>query len=290
MKQALVLASLVGAALAAGSSTAAQAAEATSVEGSLTADPLSQKIDEALGATSASPARAPRPDKPPTGAAAKRLKQAIGALREQLLAATASASADSGGPLPGAELRCALGILHAHAGELPRAQLHLAACALLPEAAPLRERGESAHSAVARALRASSLSPLDVSTAEPGWATSVESFAEAACLTPCTLWLPAGKHKLSLAPTAAALAAGRGVTTRQFTAERGNRGAIFVEAPPPPPGKAGTGFVDLTAEAVLEAPMTTRPAPEKHRTLMPLRYRRGLSPGATGPVQPPRSN
>jgi hypothetical protein len=297
MKQLLVLVFGLSAALAAGTGAPAHAAGATAAgDAPASEEALLPRIADVLGAERAG--KAPRPEKPLTGATARHLRQTLTAWRERLLASATAAASPSGatasGParaiagaapaaLPDAALRCALGVLHAHAGELARAQLHLAACALIAEAAPLRQRGDQAQAAVSRALRASSLSPLDLATAAPGWVATVEGYAEGACLTPCTLWLPAGKHRLRLAPTAAALASGRGAITRQFVAERGNRGAIFVEAPPPPPGAAGTGFVDLAEEVALEAPQTTRPAPEKHRSIMPDRYRRGLSPSTGAP-------
>ncbi len=244
-------------------------------------DEASAVLDQTLGAaTAASPT-----GKAPGRAQAQKLREATARLRQQVIEGAGGASSSAvAPPLPDGELRCALGVLHAHAGELPRAQLHLAACQQPTVCEPLRERGARAQSAVARALRASTLSPLDLGTTPPGWIVTVEEFPESLIVAPYTVWLPAGPHRLRFAATARALAAGGpDVIARQITTERHARAAVFVEAPVVVRKEPGTGLVSFEEDVVREPPQTTRPAPEKHRTMMPPRYRRGLY--ARAPVE-----
>lgn len=265
-------------------------------------DEASAVLARTLGAPAATPT-----GKAPGRALAQKLREATARLRQQVIdgaaasivaagassnaAAGASSSAAAGAaavspatPLPDVELRCALGVLHAHAGELSRAQLHLAACEQPAVCEPLRERGARAQSAVARALRASTLSPLDLGTTPSGWVVTVEEFPDSLIVTPHTMWLPAGPHRLRFAATAKALAAGGpDVIARQVTTERHARAAVFVEAPVVVRKEPGTGKVSFEEDAVREPQQTTRPPPEKHRSMLPARYRRGLD--ARAPVE-----
>lgn len=211
--------------------------------------------------------------KPATGARARRIQEAIEPLREQVMATNREGDENLF-----VEQRCALGILHAHAGELARAQLHLAVCAWSQVGELLRERGADAQAAVSRALRKSALSPIDVSTTPPGWVAIVDDFPEAVFLTPFTLWLPAGPHRVHFARTMTSLRSGGDqVITRELTAKSGKRGTLFVEEPAAPVKAPGTGVIKFDEEVALEPPQTTRPPPEKHRPLIPARYRRGLN-------------
>lgn len=204
----------------------------------------------------------------------KQLAREVAALRAGL-AAPPDAVADQA--LPRAAERCALGVLYAHAGELPMAQLHLAACAQPGVGPSLRQRGDEAEAAVARALRKTSLATIDISTTPPGWLGALDAHPEALFVTPITLWLPAGAHPVRLAPSRRALEEGGAeVVRREIKAEPHRRGTLFVEAPQRPARAPGTGVVKFDEEAALEPPQTTRPPPEKHRPLIPERYRRGL--------------
>lgn len=259
-------------------------------------DPRCEESSAVLERTLGGAAASAPTGKAPGRALAQRLREAATWLRQQVIdgAGGATSAAPSAGPsamaapsaaspLPDVELRCALGVLHAHAGELSRAQLHLAACEQPTVCAPLRERGARAQAAVARALRASSaLSPLDLGTTPPGWVVTVEEFPESLVVTPHTLWLPAGPHRLRFAATAAALAAGGpDVIARPITTERHARAAVFVEAPVAVRKEPGTGKVSFEEDVVREPQQTTRPPPEKHRSLLPARYRRGLEARAS---------
>jgi hypothetical protein len=211
--------------------------------------------------------------KPATGARARRIQGAIEPLSEQVIATNRE-----GEEARFVEQRCALGILHAHAGELARAHLHLALCDWSEVDEPLRERGADAQAAVARALRKSDLSPIDVSTTPPGWVAVVDDFPEAVFLTPFTLWLPAGAHRVRFARAMTSLRSGGDqVIIRELTTKNGKRGTLFVEEPAAPVTTPGTGVIKFDEEVALEPPQTTRPPPEKHRPLIPARYRRGLN-------------
>lgn len=223
----------------------------------------------------------------PSGTAPSRkqrqaIEREIAARRAQL--AKAPEAAPGAEQLPLAEERCALGVLHAHAGELALAQLQLAACEQPGVGEALRQRGGEAQSAVARALRKSSLSPIDISTTPAGWFGSLEAQPDGLFLTPITLWLPAGKHAVTLAPSLAGLRQPEAVH-RELKVEPQRRGSLFYEAPPPTSKAPGTGVVKFEEEAALEPPQTTRPPPEKHRPLIPERYRRGLGVTAEEPRQ-----
>jgi hypothetical protein len=252
------------------------------------------RCDEASAVLAQTLGDAPAPTgRAPARALAQKLRDVTASVRQQLLdgastsaspASSAASALSSSSPLPDVELRCALGVLHAHAGELARAQLHLAACDQPSVCEALRERGGRAQAAVARALRASALSPLDIDAKPSGWLATVEEFPESLVVTPHTLWLPAGLHRLRFAASAAALAAnGPGVIARPITTERHARAAVFVEAPVVARKEPGTGVVSFEEDVVREPPQTTRPAPEKHRSLLPARYRRGLT--ATAAVE-----
>jgi hypothetical protein len=259
MKQAL--ASLICGCAAIG--TAAPTAEAGDASGPAT-------VEAAAGAAAPS-------GKPATGARARRIQQAIAPLREQLMK-DARGEATGAEGLSLVEQRCAIGILYAHAGELARGQLHLAACERPELGEPLRERGSEAQAAVARALRKSTLSPIDISTTPVGWVATVEDFPEGVFVTPIALWLPAGPHRLHFAPTMSALrGGGPEVLTRELTTKRDTRGTLFVEAPAAANKTPRTEVANFNEEVALEPPQTTRPAPEKHRPLIPPRYGRGLN-------------
>jgi hypothetical protein len=210
----------------------------------------------------------------PTSASRRAAAEAIAGLRKRLEGP--DGSGEDG--LAHTAVRCALGVLYSHRGEWSRAQLDLAACEQPRVAQPLQDLGRGALIVTDKALRRSDLCPVDIATTPPGWIAVVEAFPQAPFLTPHTVWLPDGSHRLRLARTRAALARnGRDVVVRQVIAHDGKRGAVFVEAPALPATTAGVGFVDVSAEAVLDPPHAGAPPAEPHRSILSQRYRRGIA-------------
>lgn len=206
-------------------------------------------------------------------------------LGDQLRRKIATTNPDGALGIPAAKERCVLGILMAHAGDLPRAQLLLGACLAPDVGGELRERGGQTRAVVARALRKSALSPVDLDTNPTGWLVTVEGFPEAMVAMPYTPWLPAGKHVLRFAPSAAALrAGGAAVITRELQVTAHSRGSLFVEAPAPSRKPVGTVKVSFEQEAAIEAPHAGPPPPHKHESMLPDRYRKGL--GVAMPDEP----
>lgn len=199
-----------------------------------------------------------------------------------LRTALAATKAEQPG-LPGAALRCALGLV---LESLHVARRHLAACdePSVPQA--LRERGEQRRAELDGKLRHSELAPFDLSSEEPGWLGALDDAPEAWFPLPHTAWLPDGKYVLHLAPSAAALAAGGG-ERRALVAEAGKRGAVHVAPPRQRAVKTGPAVIDLGEDAVLEAPNAGPPPPEPHRSLLPGKYQRGLRASAEAQAAAP---
>jgi hypothetical protein len=262
---------------------AASAAGGGGADGGGHSDDASAAADEEAEARLVAQLAEVLPETPPARPA--RLRRGAERLAEQLRHKIAATSPDGAPGIPAADERCALGVLAAHAGDLPRAQLLLAACLAPDVGGELRERGGQSRAKLARALRKSELSPVDLDTNPSGWLATVEGFPEAMVMMPYTPWLPPGKHVLRFAPSAAALrAGGAAVITRELELARHSRGSLFVEAPVAPRQAVGTGTVTFEDEAALEAPHAGPPPPEKHRSMLPERYRKGL--GVAMPEEP----
>ncbi|HLU64677.1 MAG TPA: hypothetical protein VKZ63_00285 [Kofleriaceae bacterium] len=187
------------------------------------------------------------------------------------------AAAAPPGALAGPDDPCSAGLAHERAGDLPRAHLALQRClASAGEAAPAE--AQAARARVVRGLAASDHAPVSFSVKPAGVALRIPPFTSDAPLgEPYVIWLPPGRHAFT--------ASAPGYQDLTGTIEiTGRERLLLTVALEPLPDAPSSTTVDFGEDgpAVDDAIVTPDPRPKKHKTLIPERFRRGLTarPGA----------
>jgi hypothetical protein len=201
-------------------------------------------------------------------------------LAAALVFAPASARADDDSASDAATARCSRGLDHAAKLDLPRAALYLDGCDRLGLPEELAGRVRRARAEVAAKLENSKLSALTILTTPEGLLAETTALPGERFTTPATIWAKAGDYTVNVALDAAALDAGRGMTTNA-TLEVFSRRTVILDLPvkraAPRDGK-----LDFTEDVPEQTAHAGPPPAVKHGTMMPKKY---LQPDGGGGIR-----
>ncbi|NVB80685.1 MAG: hypothetical protein HOV81_19980 [Kofleriaceae bacterium] len=175
--------------------------------------------------------------------------------------------------------RCAAGLEFAKKGDLPRAALYLDGCTELALPADLADEVGKASADVMKKLRASELSALSISTTPSGLIGQTDALPGETFTTPATIWTRAGTYNVVVAADAAALAAGKGVSS-VAKVEPHSRGGVIINAATKEP-TTKDGVVDFTEDTPEQSAHEGPPPAVKLPRVMPKKYL-----GPVGPAGP----
>jgi hypothetical protein len=159
--------------------------------------------------------------------------------------------------------RCTLGAVYAKRNDLPRAALYLDGCsdADLPEDIGVEIRKTDRE--LKKKLR--DLSTIELVTRPAGMTVAVDKLPGESFVAPTTIWVPAGKYKLTAT-------AGDRVLAQTISVGPRARVPAILEAP------AGTKIapreqrVDFSQENAAESQQSGPPPAVKHKTMLPSKY------------------
>lgn len=160
------------------------------------------------------------------------------------------------------DARCALGVVYARKRDLSRAMLYLAGCADRADlAAAIASDVTRTARDVERAVAASDLSKLEVTTKPTGMTAEIDALPGERFATDATLWLEAGSYDVR------ATSADGKVLVNHVEVKPHSQGLVLLDSgPTKKPAEPKTINVDLTAEPAdrIDGP----PPPQKHPPLI----------------------
>lgn len=175
--------------------------------------------------------------------------------------------------------RCQLGLHHAANKDLPRAALYLEGCADLALPAELADQVRRTRADVAAKLENSKLSAMSVVTTPEGMLAETDAMPGERFMTPATIWTKAGDYTVNVAPDAATLDAGKGMTTTA-TIEAFSRRTVIINIPQKKQAQPKDGEVDFRDEAEEQKTEIGPPPAQKFGSILPTKYRKPSgSPG-----------
>lgn len=197
-------------------------------------------------------------------AIARHAEADVTALRAQVAAAPTDTAA-----------RCALGVIHARRGDLPRAMLHLADCGDADLPADIATDVARTTRDVKQRLRKSQLSELTIVTNPPGLDVELDALPGERLVSPVTVWVKAGTHT-------ARARAGDQTLSNTVAVQPFTRSGLVIDARTRPAPVAPTaGKADFSEDNALE--QTSGPPPDvKRPSLLSNKYR-GIAGPRIGP-------
>lgn len=193
------------------------------------------------------------------------MKLLVAGIFVALAADAAHADADAG--------RCDQGADFARKKDLPRAALYLEGCTSDEHT---RLRADVTHK-----LDESKLSAITIVTTPEGMVAETDAMPGERFPTPATVWTKAGEYTINVAPDAATLDAGKGITTRA-SIDPFSRRTVILNMPSKKATEPKAGKVDFNDEPEEQSTHKGPPPAHKFDPILPDKYRK-KRPGSGGP-------